>query len=656
MSTISAVDRRTLFWAIALIAGVLVPHLFALPPAISTAIAALLGWRLWIGVRGYHLPRRLTRVALTAAALALVAAQFATVVGPEAGVALLTLMGALKTLEMRGRRDLRIVAYLAVFLALTAFLDDESLPMGAYLLATAWAATALLIAAGRATGAGIVRADLRTAGALTGQAVPVMLILFALFPRLPGPLWALPDDGGTGVTGISDTIRPGDLSRLSRSDEVAFRVRFPDGPPPPPGQRYWRGPVFAAYDGVTWRRGERPPRTVSVSRDGPVRTQVITLQPHRQRWLYALDLPGDVSAEVQRTPALEYLADEPVASLRRYRARSFTPGRVEPDMSARVRQRYTGLPANAHPRTRALARRLHDRAAGTAGFVDAALAWLRQRPFVYTLSPGRLDGGRIDRFLFDTRRGFCEHFASAFAVLMRAGGVPARLVAGYLGGGRPDGADYLVVRQSDAHAWVEVWLPGDGWQRIDPTVAVAPARASDGLAASVPADDPVPLMARGGDGGVLRAMRLAWEQVDVMWNRWVLTYGPRAQQGLWQRLGLTRPLTVGLGVLGALGAVAAVYALWGLHRRRAAEDPLSRAWRRIRARLLRAGIPLEAGDGPHTVARRADDADEALGAVVAALARDYVRLRYRERGDTAERAAFIHRARRFRARPLRGRR
>ncbi len=651
MKQLSAIDQRTLLWALATLTGVLAPHLLRMPVAISIGVLALIAWRLHAGLRGGPRPGRVVKIGLTATGVALVVAHYASVVGPDAGVALLAIMTGLKLLELTTRRDLRVVVFLMYFLILTTFLFTQTVVTLAYLFVAAWATTVLLVAAGRRTGSGVERGDVRTGAALIAQAVPVMLILFFLFPRLPGPLWALPDPEDTARTGLGDEITPGDVSRLSQSDDVAFRVRF-EGPEPPPAERYWRGPVFAAYDGETWRRRSPPEQRAEAQVNGPARDYEITLEPHGRRWLLALDLPVRLQGTgARRSAAFEYLADEPVTRTRRYQGRSHPDYRLSPAAGASIQQHYTRLPAGRHPRARELAERLRADSDDPQEMVERTLGWFRERPFTYTLRPGALSGDRVDRFLFDSRRGFCEHFAGAFAVIMRAAGVPARLVGGYLGGEANPGTDYLIIRQADAHAWVEVWLPDQGWRRVDPTAAVAPARVEQGLAAALPADDPVPLMARGDAGGALRQLRLLWDRVDVFWNDWVLAYGPALQQMLWERLGLRSGAAIALALAAALGVTGALLALWAMAGSGARpRDPVLRAWGMIGQRLARAGVPVSATDGPRDLAERAAALRPELAAEIRALARQYIRLRYGERGEPVERREFIRRARRFRPR------
>ncbi len=651
MRDTKAVDRRSLLWALAVAAAVLAPHLLRLPPALTAGIALALVWRLGAGLRGLRLPGRWLLTILTAGGVALVFGHYGTIMGPAAGVALLALMTALKLLELRGRRDLRVVVYLAFFLVLTQFIFSQSLLMAAYLLAVSWMGIALLIAANRPTGEGLTTTDGRTAGTLMLQALPIMAILFVLFPRLPGPLWALPDPGGTGTTGLSDRMSPGSISELSESDAVAFRVRF-DGEAPPREARYWRGPVLDAYDGETWTRGVRDAEPPRVSVSGTPVNYELTLKPHAKRWLLALDLPVNVQGAATRTGAYEYLASTPVRELRRYQGRSYRDYRLQPKLSSEARDRYTSLPDGRHPRARALARRLTLGRTPSAT-IDVTVEWLRARAFVYTLRPGAIEGDAVDRFLFETRRGFCEHYAGAFAVLMRAAGIPARVVTGYLGGERNPGTDYYVVRQSDAHAWVEVWTRETGWQRIDPTAAVAPARVSDGLGAAVPESDPVPLMARGRPG-LTRDLRLLWDRMDAMWNNWVLAYGPELQRDLLGNLGLRGAMEIALAMTAALALSLLILAVCALYPGRSAtRDPVQRTWQRYRRRLAAAGLEPEPGDGPHTLLARVRRERPDLADAAADITELYVRLRYRGEGGTPERRALRRAVRRFRPRRLR---
>ncbi|HEY5791079.1 MAG TPA: DUF3488 and transglutaminase-like domain-containing protein, partial [Gammaproteobacteria bacterium] len=453
---------------------------------------------------------------LAVGGFALVLATYGTVAGRDPGIALLATMVALKLLETETPRDLYLVVFLGYFLVIANLLYSQSIPMALYLLLSVVALTATLIAANRGPGHGELRADLRLAAVLLLQALPVMLVLFVLFPRIDEPLWHMPREQRGAISGISDEMEPGSISRLVESEELAFRVSF-DGPVPPPAQRYWRGPVLWFTDGRRWRAGTPPaPEELGYTGLGDAVGYAVTLEPHGQRWLFALDLPAEIPANASLTTDYQVLAQRPVDTQRLYRARSYPEYVTGPPSAAELR---AGLqrPYRTSARVQALAQGWRDAAADDAAVVELALQHFREQPFVYTLSPPLLPGDPIDGFLFETRRGFCEHYAAAFTVLMRVAGIPARVVTGYQGGELNPLGGHLAVRQSDAHAWSEVWLPGRGWSRVDPTAAVAPERVERGIDAGASLGFDGAVSFRGGPGAWLAQLtEQAWLLADAV--------------------------------------------------------------------------------------------------------------------------------------------
>lgn len=578
-------------------------------------------WRYLIARRGEQLPPTWLRTLLTIAAAVGIFGSYGTLLGRDPGTALLVAMAALKLLEMRRRRDVHILIYLGYSLIATQFLYDQSLPMILYLGAASWAMTMLLMSAHQPYPATPPWRYAGRAAALLLQAVPLMLALFVLFPRLPGPLWRLPDDARGAATGLSDTMSPGDITHLSRSGEVAFRVEF-DDPPPPAEQRYWRGPVLSDYDGRTWQQTAAPVVIPNIEPQGEPVRYTVQLEPHNRRWLFTLDAPIEVPADTRWGDGLLLQARDQIHERRRYTVMSATQYRLDPQLTERVR--YLALPPNVHPRARALASRW--RGQPDRDILAAALAFFANQPFVYTLTPPALPADPVDQFLFETQRGFCEHYASAFTVLMRAAGVPARVVTGYLGGEINPLGNYIIVRQSDAHAWTEVWLEGRGWVRIDATGLIAPHRIEQGIGGALPAEEPVPLLAR--SGGMLKALSLQWDAINTGWNRWVLSYGPELQRQMLGRIGLDswQKMAAALGT--TMAAVMGLMALAVLRERRFRNDPVSADYARFCRKLHRCGLGRLASEGPQDYAARVITARPELAAQVTAITELYIELRY----------------------------
>ena len=634
--TPALLPHRTLLVLLITLGVIVAPHVVHLPPWLTAAAVVCGVWRYTLAVRGGRLPPGPARIVLTVGASAGVFLSYGTILGRDAGVALLTAMCALKLLEMRRRRDTTILLFLAYFLIATQFLYYQSPPAILYLLVAAWATTMLLIAIHRPTGTESPFRHARLAGALLLQALPLAVVLFVLFPRVSGPLWGLPKDAGAGMTGLSDTMSPGSISQLSRSDAVAFRVEF-QGRPPPRSQRYWRGPVFNWYDGQTWSYHQSFARPEDISTVGleplsaPLRYSVI-LEPHNHRWLFALDMPVQPPPDARLSPTMELLAGHAIHEPRRYSVGSVLRYRLQPALGAEQARRDLSLPFDRDPRAHALAQQWRDQARTPEDVVDRALHYFRKQPFVYTLNPPPLDSeNAVDAFLFDTRRGFCEHFAGAFVVLMRAAGIPARVVTGYQGGTMNPLSDYMIVRQSDAHAWAEVWLPNKGWVREDPTAWVSPDRVELGMGSAVADRDEVPLMARPG-GYWLADLRLGWDTVNTAWTRWVLAYGPDLQHDLLKGMGLGSLPRVGLALGTAFAGILGLLSAMLLRDRRAREsDPAREAYQAYCHKLARAGVPRMEAEGPEDYARRAAGIRPDLALKIRAITDVYVLLRYRGR-------------------------
>lgn len=618
-------------WLVGALALVLAPHVTRLPWWLSGAWLAAAGWRWWRVRRRQPAIGNWTLLALTAALSLLLLLHYGTLLGRDAGVALLTAMCAMKLLETRTERDGWVLLVLGYLLLMADLLYDQDLPMVAHLVASLLALLAAQLVLQRGARGLPAGAAIRGAGQLLLFAVPLMLILFVLFPRIPGPLWRLPKDAGTAVSGVADDMAPGAIERLIESDAVAFRVQFA-GPTPSPDKLYWRGPVLWRYKDGIWRGGHEQATTeLPYTPEGPGIKQTIMLQPHGRRWLFALDLPGSLPPQAEFTGTYELHRRDTVEHLLRYTVTSYLRHRSRA-LGHYRRQRDLRLPARGDPRARGLATRWRIEYHNAAAIVHAALRFYHDQPFVYTLQPPELTGSdRIDRFLFHTRKGFCEHYAGSFVFLMRAAGIPARVVLGYQGGER--NGDYLIVRQSDAHAWAEVWLPrAGGWTRVDPTAAVAPERVERGLYAAV--DDPqaLPFMARrGGDLQWLRQLGLGWDAINNAWNLWVLAYGPQRQRDFLSGLGFGpvdwRGMTMAMTIL--LTMIPLVALGLGGWRHYRARDSLARLYQRLCRRLARRGVPRRISEGPLAYTERAARALPEQAVQLRRLGQLYARLRYR---------------------------
>jgi len=637
--TQSALPLRNSLWLFAGIALAAAPHASHLPTWVTGATALLLAWRVYLSWKQSPLPARWLVLLVAAGTLAGVYLTQRTLFGREAGVTLLVMLLALKLMEMRTLRDVHVATFLSYFLTLTNFFYSQTVATAVLMLATVVVITASLV--GFNAPQCKASESFRVAGVLLAQAGPVMLLLFFFFPRVPGPLWGLPQDAYAGVTGLSDSMSPGAISRLSQSDAIAFRVKF-EGEPPPRAQRYWRGPVFWEFDGKTWRAGGVPRIRTSVqfAAFGPPVDYEVTLEPHDRHWLFALDLPARVPPNARVTSDYLLLSLAPVRNRVRYDMRSFPAYRATAGADAEDLEAAREFPARSNPRAQRLAREWRSTLGNDEAILRRAIEFYRNGQYQYTLQPPALGTDTVDEFLFDTKQGFCEHIAASFVFLMRAAGVPARVVTGYQGGEVNPVDQYLVVRQADAHAWAEVWLQERGWFRVDPTAIVVPARVDAGIAAAVPLGSALPLLMRTNIGW-LRTMRDNWEALGNKWNQWVLGYNPDRQRDLMMRFGVRTPSwqTLAMVLFWSVASVIALIALW-LFARIQRADPPQRIWLAFCRKLARAGLARRGEEGPIDFSERAAARWPARADALRAIARLYVDLRYGKDADRQSLAQF----------------
>jgi len=565
-------------------------------------------------------------------------------------IALLAVMAGIKPLEVTSRRDSMITVFLAYFLTITSLFVFENLAMTLYLFVSVWVTTGVLIQVNEPDGA--LGRQLRLSGRLVLVAIPLMAMLFLLFPRLSGSFWGAPW-ARQGRSGFSGIMRIGDVSRLALDDEPAFSVSF-DSSVPDVNRLYWRGIVFQRFDGRTWQPARSTKvRKHSIAGENLARYTVI-LEPHGYRHLFALDLP------VTANPVATIMEDHTLVTRRRVRQRfsygaaSFLDYRQKlvdlPDSST------LDLPAGKNPLALDLGQRWAREYAMPGEIVDAGLAFLRENDFAYTLRPDRLGSDAIDDFLFTSRKGFCEHFAAGFAVLMRAAGIPARIVGGYQGGRWNALGNFFTVRQSDAHVWCEVWLPEKGWMRVDPTFAVAPERIDQGLEEALAGDWLPGFMGRSKEEWIanwIDMLEMSWEAVNIRWNMWFMGFSSEDQLALMKRLGITMGRQGGwivVMVLPALFIVVCILAGRLAHRSRkpSSQDKALKIYSRFLKKMARAGLPKAPHQGPLAYAGRVSRKAPELKQDVEQISGLYVDLRYgREVGDSSLQQ-FRRRVRRFR--------
>ena len=627
------------------------PHAWNLPLAVSGGFALFVLLRLLLWPRPESAAPSWLMALLLGVSVMLVIYQADLSEGRQFGVTLLVLMAGMKLLEMRTRRDLYILVFLGYFVLVTLFLFYQTPALTAYVLMVATGFTALLMA-NNLTGDRLPLKMLggKALGMMIGS-IPVMLLLFILFPRLDGPLWSLSLGSGSGITGMSDNISMGSISNLSQSEEVAFRVRFP-GDMPPPAQRYWRGMVLWHTDGRHWTRGESHAPGTAFQAESPAVSYEVTMEATGQHWLFPLDHVLRPGKGMVMNADGELSTPQPIK--RRFTWQGVSAPLVRgKHLSHREWQLGLQLPDNLSPRTRRLAASLRGKGRKDEDVVRAALRYFNQQPFVYTLQPPILKGDPVDQFLFETRKGFCEHYATSFVILMRLADIPARVVVGYQGGQLNPMGGHLVVRQSDAHAWAEVWLEDKGWTRIDPTSAVVPERIEHSIVTADYGDGaPVTFdlgQASGVMAGFLRNMRWLRDNLQLKWHYWVVGFNSQRQQNLLDSLGMPKLSGYRLGLAASLGAlgVAGLIFLLGMWRRRPSADPLRRSYRQFMRKLEKAGLEIPPSIGPEDLGRLASRAFPARAAEVQAIIRQYIGLRYGPNPRREIIAAFRSRVRRF---------
>ena len=635
-----------LYGVIASIFLVIAPHAEHLPQWVSILSAILLAWRFYLAYSNNPLPPRWLLLGITIAIVAGIQSSYRTLFGSDAGVALLITLVSLKLLELRTARDATLVLYLACFIIITNFFYSQSITTALIMLASL-----LLILSTWLhlhTGTLGLRPRLKIASLILLQAIPLTLLLFILFPRVQGPLWGMPQDAYSS-SGLSDSMSPGTLSKLSLSQAVAFRVSF-EGTAPSREQMYWRGPILWDYDGVTWTAGiSIRSKVPALGQTGDPLDYTVTLEPHNKRWLFALEMPTKLSIPSVITDDLQVLSKTPVIARVRYNVHSQITYRLNVEETPYQLQRALKLPPALNPRTLKLAADWRASLPNDVAIIRAAISLFNREGFEYTLEPPLLGRNGIDDFLFETRKGFCEHYASSFVYLMRAAGIPARVVTGYQGGESNLLGGYSIIRQSDAHAWTEVWIKDRGWQRIDPTAAISPERIRSGLSASMPDSPSLPFMARTQSPWLLK-MRFNLDMLNYRWNQWVLGYDTEQQFAFLTRLGMEdiswqkMALNLMLGVV-LLVALFALLILRRLYKHSA--DRAQNLYLRFCRKLERAGVIRLPHEGPQDFASRAAARFPQQADAILRINALYLSLRYENKADIKGLSAFRREIRAF---------
>lgn len=595
------------------LALVLLPHTNYQSPVVSLTCAALFLWRIFFDWGWVPLPSKFLRMVIAFSALASVASMHHTIIGRDAGVSLLLIMTCLKLLEMKNDRDFLVCVCLGYFAVISGFLYNQSIPIGLYLfLAVSLLTTSLISYNKKSSSRQSETANLKLALTLLLQALPLAILIFALFPRVHVGGWGVPQDAANAKTGLSDSMSPGQISQLGDNDSTAFRVEFVDAAPKP-GVLYWRGPVFNFFDGKTWKQKnsaniQLDHNNLPITTTSPPLRYRITLEPHNLTWMFALDAPVRIPNNSYINQEYELHASKPIVHIAHYDVDSSLEYQLENHI-IHNRHRYLQLPGGIGIKAQQLAiqisANIDPSQSRDLSIVQSALNYFKQQPFYYTRNAPLLPNDPIDEFLFESRKGFCEHYASAFTFIMRASGIPARVVTGYQGGEFNPIGKYFLVKQSDAHAWSEVWLQGRGWTRIDPT-AVIPINRIDSLERSQSQSDSN-LSRTGLLGKTWKDFNLALDNINHFWNKWFIGYNSNLQSALMAWLGIQNiswELLVAI-LFGALTISLAFIGIYVIYRTQSPTEPVQKIYARLCRKLSRKGISIHSSEGAMTLSKKA---------------------------------------------------
>lgn len=647
MSADWQLPRNSLAWLLIAQLAVIIPHI-GLLPAWLFVVFALSGFTRFMVFQGrWSMPRPAIKTLLALACMAGIYYNYRSFIGLEPTVALLIAGFSLKLVEARRRRDFYVLVFLAYFVALTAFLFDQSLYQTLYSMTAVLLVTSALVALHHVDQDRFSWQGFKKSLLLFAQAIPLMVVLFAVFPRF-SPLWQVPLPGHQAATGVSDRLSPGDIGELVKDSRLAFRANF-EGPPPEANRLYWRGLVLSVFDGREWRpaiNADRPrePGQENIIPSGQTLRYRIIQEPSYKPWLFALSFAATTDQHIVETYEYRLLRSRDIHERISYHVDSDLNAIIEPVLSDARRNYQTRLPAGFNPRARQWAESQR-RGLTPEQFVALVLQTFRQQPFVYTLTPLTLGRHSVDEFFFDSQRGFCGHYASSFVFMMRAAGIPARVVSGYLGGELNPLTQSVLVHQYTAHAWAEVWLEGKGWQRVDPTSAVAPERVEQGIeqalgGANFLVDQPF-APARYRHLRWINTLRMQIDALNYYWVLSVINYDDDTQHDfLTSLLGEISALRIVLLFLAVAGLVVS-WVMWDVIRQKIADAARrqDRDYLLLCRKLESLGLVREENEGPIDFARRVSEQQQLsaeLSLLFMSATRYYVELCY-QKNDSDER-------------------
>jgi len=651
MNALKQLSREPVAWVIFSLILVITPHLPRFPFWSIILISILFIWRVVCIKHAKWLPSKWLLIFITLVSTIGIFFHFGTLFGKTAGSVLLSILLAVKLHESQSRRDYMLLISLSFFIIVTNFLFSQSIFTLFFMLSIVIVLVMSMISINQDSAPVSINQKFRLASKLLLQSVPLMLIMFLLFPRISGPLWKLPDEQQTATTGLSDTMTPGNISELIQSNAVAFRVKF-NSPVPAQQQLYWRALVLWYFDGRSWEQGRQNITPApSMYMTGETTDYTITLEPHQQRWLYALDMPTKVPSKINYTRNYVLEAQKKVTSLYQYSISSALNYNIQVEMSPWEKNAGLKFPEHANPQTIALGRELARQYQNPVEIVNHVLKLFNQQEFHYTLKPPLTLGfDPVDQFLFQTRRGFCEHYSSSFTLLMRAADIPARIVLGYQGGTLNPVNQVMTINQSDAHAWAEVWLEKRGWVRVDPTASIAPQRVERNLAAALEAGEQRPFHMQI-NSGIIKDILFYWDAVDNQWNQWVIGYDSALQKRLLEtalshRVDLSEIILLMVTgfMLGLIAISLYIIKPWKKEK----PDPVVEIYHKFCKKLSNNGVERMPYEGPLDFSARAVAQFPAQKNTIQLITRLYIRLRFQSADKLGQLEQFRQYTRKFR--------
>lgn len=635
-------------------------HLIALPmftrfpPYVLLLIIALTIWTLLIITGSTRQPVSFIRILLAFAVIASLIVSYGSIFGQEPGTAMLLMLSFLKLFEMKSKRDVLLVIFLGYFLVATNFFHSQSPWIAAYVFVVVIYLTSLLIVFSDRLASTDFKTRIKMSLRMVMQAVPLMLVLFVLFPRIQGPFWSIPDDAQSSSTGVDDKMSPGSINKLISSGSVAFRVQF-KGSAPAAKDLYWRGVVLSHYDGKTWTRDDAPahlsPEVYFADKEAVNKNieYTIMLEPHGRTWLYSLEnlVAKEGSYTVNRE--LQVVTNKPVKNTFSYSMTSNLHV-VNEGLYVQENRKNLLLPEGINEKTIQLAKQLQQVETSEIDYVNSVLSYFNKNNFSYTLSPRALSTDAMDDFILNSREGFCEHYSSAFVYLMRAAGLPARIIIGYQGGELNPIDDYMIVRQSDAHAWAEVWLDDRGWVRVDPTSAVSPDRINHGIANAGLEKSRLPSILVSNSKFLLQ-LRYQIDSLNHSWNQWVVGFNENKQKELFELLGIKNinARTLFLWMVVAMTLFGGLVAMWVFKHgtKKSKGDVAAYQYNIFCKKLEKAGLPKEPSESANEFLDRVANAFPESKSTAGFITRSYQRMRYGDDNSDNNKKRFIHAVKTF---------